>query len=399
MGGASYSWIAACISGMLVTGTLNTLCTKYQFELTSIGKDGKPELFQKPFFATFNMMFSMLIVGSVDKLVRMARARGKLETPLLADESPATQRKENGSEQKTYFQKAVMVTVPAVFDIGGTALTTGGVMFIPASVWQMLRGSAIVFAAIMSVLFLKRKMYAFNYLGLSLCVFGVGLVGVAQVAGGSSAAGGVSMDDSMSTFIGMGLVVAGQVVQAGQLVAEEFIMREVDLPAMQIIGWEGFWGTLLMIFLVYPLLWIIPGKDFGHTEDVVDTFTLINNNPELLAVVLTFLFSCGTFNATGIAVTESLSAVHRLMLDATRTVLVWALCLWVHYCVSPSSPFGEVLTSWSVLQLLGFVAMVCGQAIYGEVLKVPGMRYPKQDPMKSSSPSALRLNSPLPREA
>lgn len=38
-------------------------------------------------------------------------------------------------------------------------------------------------------------------------------------------------------------------------------------------------------------------------------------------VVLIYLFSCGTFNITGIAVTGALSAVHRMMLDASRTCL------------------------------------------------------------------------------
>jgi hypothetical protein len=35
-------------------------------------------------------------------------------------------------------------------------------------------------------------------------------------------------------------------------------------------------------------------------------------------VVIIYLFSCGTFNITGIAVTGALSAVHRMMLDASR---------------------------------------------------------------------------------
>ena len=36
-------------------------------------------------------------------------------------------------------------------------------------------------------------------------------------------------------------------------------------------------------------------------------------------VVIIYLFSCGTFNITGIAVTGALSAVHRMMLDASRS--------------------------------------------------------------------------------
>merc|ERR1719499_1920213 len=100
-------------------------------------------------------------------------------------------------------------------------------------------------------------------------------------------------------------------------------MKEVDLPAFVLIGWEGFWGVVMMVFFIYPLLWIMPGGDHGHAEDVVDTVSLIKNSPALLGVVCTFVFSCGTFNAAGIAVTENLSSVHRMMLDASRTILIW----------------------------------------------------------------------------
>merc|ERR1712113_913049 len=113
-----------------------------------------------------------------------------------------------------------------------------------------------------------------------------------------------------------------------------------------------------------------------------------------------YLFSCGTFNATGIAVTGALSAVHRMMLDASRTTVIWAFGLAVHYYWDESSPFGEAWTPFSILQLFGFVVLVSGQAVYGEVLKVPGLKYPKSEasPMKLATPGSINLSSPLPRE-
>ena len=49
----------------------------------------------------------------------------------------------------------------------------------------------------------------------------------------------------------MGMVLLGQVVQAAQVVAEEWLMKGMDLPPMQIVGWEGIWGSLMMILIVY----------------------------------------------------------------------------------------------------------------------------------------------------
>jgi multidrug transporter EmrE-like cation transporter len=54
--------------------------------------------------------------------------------------------------------------VPAVADLVATALMNMGLVHITASVYQMLRGAELVFAAIFSIVFLKRKL---NYMHLN----------------------------------------------------------------------------------------------------------------------------------------------------------------------------------------------------------------------------------------
>lgn len=362
----------------------------------SNGKDGKQELFQKPWFATLNMMLAMAIVGLIDKMLRMRKT--KLEAyslPLLGGEIPAIAEKKI-DDSASHRRKVLMVAYPAAFDILASALTSMGMLYIPASVWQMLRGSCIVFASLMSLACLKRKMYVFNFIGLLLCVAGVAIVGVAQLLGSSN--GASQSSDSKNILLGITLVLCGQVVQASQLVCEEFLMKEVDLPPMQIVGWEGIWGTLMMFVIVYPVLWFIPGQDHGHGEDIVDTLAMIGNSHVLFALVVIYFFSCATFNATGIAVTANLSAVHRMMLDASRTILIWIFGLWVYYCYDSTSSFGESWTQYSPWQLVGFVVLVAGQAVYGEVLKLPGFDYPEPLERVPSPAAAVRIFSPLPRE-
>eukprot|EP00435_Cladocopium_sp_Y103_P047737 s2372_g14.t1 len=65
----------------------------------------------------------------------------------------------------------------------------------------------------------------------------------------------------------------------------------------------------------------------------------------LFSLILLYTFSCATYNISGIAVTGALSAVHRVMLEALRTLIVWAFGLWVHYCVDRTSLMGEVWTT------------------------------------------------------
>lgn len=369
------------VIGMLITGTLNTLTTKIQFTCRSIGLEGQEETFAKPWFATLNMMGAMFVVGIIDKLCRCmcGQPETEQEAPLMGRKPPTP-----------YSKKAALVSVPAAFDIVATALSAIGMMYIPASVWQMLRGSSIIFAAIFSVIFLKRKLYCFNLLGLLLCVIGVSIVGLANVLGDTGSEHGAE-----DMVIGISFVLSAQVVQAAQIIAEEFLMKSVDLPPLSIIGWEGFWGTLMMIVIVYPVLYVLPGSDLGHMEDFFDTLEMIRNSTTLATVIAVFFFSCASFNATGIAVTAALSGVHRMMLDASRTLLIWGFGLFVHYRIDPTSPFGETLSDYSGLQLVGFTILVLGQAVYGEVVKIPCLKYPRNMPAPTPTAS-VRMLQPLP---
>merc|ERR1719172_45937 len=111
----------------------------------------------------------------------------------------------------------------------------------------------------------------------------------------------------------------------------------------------------MMCVVVWPVLWLLPGSDHGHAEDIVDSLVMVKNSAPLARFVLLYIFSCATYNISGMCVTSVLSAVHRVMLEASRTLIVWFFDLGVHYLVDPSSSFGEVWTVWSYLQALGFV--------------------------------------------
>merc|ERR1719382_629171 len=130
------------------------------------------------------------MVGLVDQLVKSFRKPqiGKGE-PLLAFDVAQAGGEGTGTGI-SHMRKVCLVAIPGASDIIATALCSIGMLYIPASVWQMLRGSSIIFAAMFSMLALKKKMYTFNWVGLALCVSGVLLVGVASLCGDSSNSGG-----------------------------------------------------------------------------------------------------------------------------------------------------------------------------------------------------------------
>ncbi|EER13714.1 hypothetical protein Pmar_PMAR015372 [Perkinsus marinus ATCC 50983] len=128
---------------------------------------------------------------------------------------------------------------------------------------------------------------------------------------------------------------------------------------------------------------------------------MIENNKNLQIMVGVYIVSVFTYNMAGMLVTYALSAVHRTMLEATRTAVIWICDLIIQYLVAPGSNFGEVWTAWSWLQLFGFLLLVMGQAVYSDLVKVPGFYYPPKPQVAGmmKSPASVRFNVPEVAEA
>lgn len=386
--------VTLAILGLLVFGALNTLTTKLQFTMFSIGSEGHEKLFTKPWFGTFAMfvgMASVLLVHMAttkqdsNKAGDMIDAESKTE-PLLA----------NGQPQISELTQFFYVGIPAMFDLMGSGLMFIGLLYVSASIWQMLRGSMIIFGAIISVTALGRKLYAYNWLGVFICCMGICCVGVSNILNSSTddaSSGGVSLQ---SQYFGMAMIVGGQVITASQVVAEEKLLKDVCLPPMKVVGYEGVWGAIVCMLVVFPVCYAMPGSDNGHFEDLGDSIVMIQNSSALQSLILLYIFSCGTYNCAGMSVTSQLSAVHRTMLEASRTAGIWAIDLFVHYCIDPKISFGEAWMPYSWLQLVGFVFLLIGQLVYSGQIVIPGLYYPPPAPMVGyQSPASLRSGFPL----
>jgi hypothetical protein len=72
----------------------------------------------------------------------------------------------------------LLLALPSACDIMGTTLVNVGLIMVPASIYQMVRGFLVVFVGLFSVIFLKRKLTRHQWGGLFLVVLGVSLVGI-----------------------------------------------------------------------------------------------------------------------------------------------------------------------------------------------------------------------------
>jgi len=231
------------------------------------------------------------------------------------------------------------------------------------SVYQMLRGSGIIFVALMKQYVLKDHLHKYHWVGVFWNVVSVVIVGgTAMLASGGDGEGRNNSNTSQ-TFWGVCLLMAGAFVQAVQFVFEEHVMTmDVPAPPLLLIGMEGLWGTILGICVMYPLGYYLPGSDHGSYEDPFNTWAMFTHSKNIQIAFFIYFFAIFFYNLFAVLVTFKLSSVWHAILDNFRPITVWGTDLFIFYFISPL--FGEVWTQWSYLQIFGMAVLLYGTAIY-----------------------------------
>lgn len=205
--------------------------------------------------------------------------------------------------------KVSLLAAPACCDITGTTLMNVGLLFVAASVYQMTRGALVLFVGLFSVLFLRRKLYLYQWLALFGVFLGVALVGVAgALYGGNHSDSGAendatgtvaimesSTDVAVKTVIGILLIAVAQIFTATQFVLEEWILEHYSMDALEVVGWEGTFGLLVTIIGMI-ILYVTVGKTEAGRYGYFDTkegWRQITSNRSLAVSSILSMISIG----------------------------------------------------------------------------------------------------------
>jgi drug/metabolite transporter (DMT)-like permease len=345
--------------GMIVFGTGSSVTMKIMLGFDAAGWAGIRHKFDKPFMQSllmfFGMAFSLLI--------------GKFWDP---------EGKAGAGRVQASFRQKVMVAVPCAFDLIASTLMTFGLIWINASIFQMLRGSMVIFSAVFSIVFLKKRIIPAEWFGICLVIVALVIIGLSAVWMPSGDDGDSA--DSATTgqkLAGALLVIAAQIVQAAQIVVEQFVLHDLSMPALEVVGWEVIWGFVMMILLAFPFALIVPGKDpspLGNSlENFIDSFMQLAE-PKVAGICVGFIIAVLGLNMFGMLVTSHTNAINRTLMEAARTILVWIVML---IAFAAGWGFGEPWSKWSWLELSGFIILVCGTVIYNKIWKFPFFVYPE----------------------
>lgn len=357
----------------LVFGTCCSLSSKFLLSMRSIGLTGEEEAFSFPLFQTFGMFlgmtFALALHWSViffnipfpgykykNKHGQYIQINGDGEADEPSSEPPKP------IPLWMYF----VLIIPALFDLCATALCMFGLRHVNVSIYQMLRGGAIVFVAVLKQFFLadKDKLKRYQWVGVFWNFISILLVGYTAMSTTDDSSSDNSINSSSSSsgdsssanvLMGIILILSGAFVQSLQYVFEERMMNmggEADgkdvnsgeekpsIPPLLLIGMEGLWGLLVCVCVLYPLAYMLPGSDHGCIENPFNTYAMIQNSKEIQFVFILYFFSIFFFNILCILLTFLLSALWHCILDNFRPITVWGLDLFIYYNIVSNDNLG-----------------------------------------------------------
>ncbi|XP_042359351.1 solute carrier family 35 member F6 [Plectropomus leopardus] len=321
---------------MLTTGSINTLSAKWADTFSARGCHGDSKhAFNHPFVQAVGMFlgeFSCLAAFYI--LLWHDRRRPEPQVNPGQSFNP------------------LLFFPPAMCDMTATSLMYVALNMTSASSFQMLRGAVIIFTGLLSVAFLGRRLVPSQWLGILTTILGLVIVGLADFFNGNK-----DDEHKLSDIItGDLLIIMAQVIVSVQMVLEEKFVYKHDVHPLRAVGTEGFFGFVVLSLLLIPMYFIHVGNFSGNPrevlEDALDAFCQIGHQPLILLALLGNTVSIAFFNFAGISVTKEISATTRMVLDSLRTLVIWVVSLglgWEHF---------------HVLQVLGFVVLLVGTALY-----------------------------------
>ncbi|KAF8162918.1 hypothetical protein B0H34DRAFT_693440 [Crassisporium funariophilum] len=385
-------FIPFLLGGMILTGSSNSLWSKWQdMQCVENCTDPDPRthvLYEQPVWQTLQMFLGEMLcfLPVIYTWLRTRRQSSSVQLPEHdSDSDSASSPSPNKlAPQPLHGWNVFLLWIPAACDLTGTTLMNVGLLYTPVSIYQMTRGALVLFVGVFSVIFLRRRLWLYQWASLIIVMSGVALVGysgsliknaikeaVSPVLaralglhhGDEHAATLTGEEDEVSkVLVGIFFILFAQVFTATQFVVEEKIMSRYSVSPLLAVGYEGLFGTLSILLFV-PLLTHPRIAALSPFFDLPRGYSQLIHTPAVLYSGLAICVSISLFNWFGLSVTRHVSATARSLTDTCRTLSIWVVSLGVGW--------ERLVWPISVLQVLGFSLLVYGTFLFNNLVPVP----------------------------
>ena len=266
-------------------------------------------------------------------------------------------------DRSSYGARSVaLVAIPSSLDMVSTVMSVFGSPWISLSLAFIFKGARVVFSAILTVLVLRRRLYAYHWTGVILCIVGLVVAASSQLF------------SEPSSLVGVILVLGSEMFKGMRIVVEEKFMKTNRMDPCFLVGIEGLYGSVVFTTTLMVVWLGIGGSDGGSFENLEDTIFRISNSSGLIALFCIYPFITCVTSVVSAVVTKNLSAVHNGLISVLRVGILWVIELIIFYSLA-GSPFGKMLgepwTKYSALKLVGFLIVLFSTLLYDEDIRLP----------------------------
>ncbi|KAF8559623.1 hypothetical protein OG21DRAFT_1430574 [Imleria badia] len=368
-------YIPVLLAGMIITGSSNSLWSKWQ-DMQCVENCGDPDprnhvLYEQPVWQTLQMFLGEMLCFLPVLYTWLSTRRNPVPVflPSEPDQDEQLQAKLTPPQELRGW-KLLLLWFPAACDLTGTTLMNVGLLYTPVSIYQMTRGALVLFVGILSVIFLHRRLWLYQWISLLTVMAGVSLVGYSGSLIKDTVNDVVNLvtahptdqDDVTKALVGVFFILFAQVFTATQFVVEEKIMTRWRVAPLVAVGFEGLFGALTILLLM-PLMAQQSVSSRSPFFDLTRGWYQMINTPTVLWSGIAIAFSISLFNYFGLSVTRHVSATARSLTDTCRTLSIWLISLALGW--------EQLLFPISLLQVLGFSLLVYGTFLFNNLVQPP----------------------------
>ncbi|KAG6831307.1 hypothetical protein H0H92_011514 [Tricholoma furcatifolium] len=317
-------YVPFLLGGMILTGSSNSLWSKWQdMQCVENCLDPDPAnrvLYEQPVWQTLQMFLGEMLCF-LPVLYTWLAARhqsSSVQLPNGSEHNPQDDIKLGTPSEDLSGWKFLLLWIPAICDLTGTTLMNVGLLYTPVSIYQMTRGALVLFVGIFSVIFLRRRLWLYQWVSLIIVMTGVGLVGwsgslikaAVKEAMFPSLTAGITSDlppseepDATRVLVGVFFILFAQVFTATQFVVEEKIMERYSVTPLVAVGFEGLFGALSII-LLFPIMSIPSVSRMTPFFDLPRGWHQMVDNSAVLYSGIAIACSIAFFNYFGLSVTR-----------------------------------------------------------------------------------------------
>ena len=332
----------------------------HKFQTTQIVHEGHDDSIAKKFFHPIMQSFAFFIMESICLLIFYL-------TPPI---------------KKTSYSSKIFI-IPAAADLFSSILQCSALAMISGSTFMMLKGANIVTTLVFARWLINFDIKSRHIVGCGLAVIGLVIVGLADIYLSDKTATSTSdvfypLLQNLNT-VGYVLMVVSLVFNGFLYAYEQKLLKEYEISPLEMVGWEGVYGTIMSLLLVI-ILCFIPCPYSGN-KCVYDSqsqpfielpsvyLSQIFSSLLLLFLVVAGLVSNAFYNFYGVTITQTMDGLTRSLLNVCRTALIWIIGIMISLNVSNDSPYRIESLKWSVnsVKFIGFFCIISGTLIYNRV--------------------------------